>query len=189
MRKFSFLSLCFSALILISSCTKEKTPPPAANPPQEQPPVVRYSEWTESSIMAWQDTLVSGEPSLRSVWDAPGLTQSVIDNGAVLVYARTNSDANVRIFPAMILDQSNSDYEMYQSFPAMESFELFHNKFVGGVFETPTISNDVSFRYIFLENAPPANARIATGSAAGFTMDDLKAMTYHEVAIILSIPN
>jgi len=186
MRKFSFLSICFSALILISSCTKEKVPPPV-NPPQEQPPTVRYSEWTESSTMAWQDTSVSGEPSLRSVWDVPGLTQSVIDNGALLVYARTNSDANVRIFPAIVFN--NSDFESYINLSSVGSFEMWHSKSVNGVFEMPSVSNDVSFRYIFFENAPPANARIATGSAAGLNMDDLKSMTYQDVAMLLGIPN
>lgn len=189
MRKFTFLSLCFSALILISSCTKEKTYPPVNNPPQEQPPTVMYSDWTESSILSWQESLVSGEPNLRSVWDVPGLTQSVIDNGAMLVYARTNLDGNVRIFPATILDQNNSDFEMYYSSPTVGAFEMWHNKSVNGVFEIPTVSTDVSFRYIFLENAPPANARIATGSAAGFNMDDLRSMTYQDVAILLAIPN
>ncbi|HVE60624.1 MAG TPA: hypothetical protein VNA26_02315 [Chitinophagaceae bacterium] len=189
MRKFSFVSLCFSALILISSCTKEKALPPTYYPPQEQPPVVHYSDWTESSILAWQDTLVSGEPYLRSVWGVPGLSQTVIDNGAVLVYARTNADANVRVFPAMIYDGNSADFEGYYHSPSVESFEMWHNKSVNGVFEAPTVSNDVSFRYVFLENAPPANARIATGSAAGFNMDDLRSMTYEEVAIILGIPN
>lgn len=185
MRKFSFLSLCFSAVILLASCTKEKALPPAGDPP----PTVIYSNWTEESTMSWSDTLVASDPYTRTAWTVPVLTQSMIDNGAVLVYARTNSDANVRIFPATIFDQNNSDFEKYQSFPVSASFELLHSKSVGGVFETPTVNSNISFRYILLENAPPANARIATGSAAGFNMDDLKAMSYQDLAIILGIPN
>jgi hypothetical protein len=72
--------------------------------------------------------LFFADPFLRAVWDVPGLTQSVIDNGAMLVYARTNSDATVRIFPAMIVDQNNTDFEMYQNFATVNSFELFHDK-------------------------------------------------------------
>ncbi len=186
--KFAFLSLCFSVFILFSSCTKEKTFPPPGNPPQEQPPIVMYSDWTEESTLSWSDTLVSADPYTRTVWSVPALTQSMIDNGAVLIYARTNSDANVRIFPAVIFDQNN-DFEIYSSFPVTESFELLHSKSVGGVFETPTVNSNISFRYILIENAPPANGRIATGSAAGFNMDDLKLMSYEDVAIILGIPN
>ncbi len=190
MRKFIFLFICFSAFTFFSSCTKEKTFQPVSGnqPPQEQPPVVTHSEWVEESSMSWSETFLSADPFLRAVWDVPGLTQSVIDNGAMLVYARTNSDATVRIFPAMIVDQNNTDFEMYQNFATVNSFELFHNKVANGVFEMPYISNNVSFRYIFLENAPPANARIATGSAAGFSVDDLKAMPYADVCILLSIP-
>ncbi len=189
MRKITFLSLCLSVFISFSSCTKEKTNPPIVNPPQEQPPTVVYSEWMEESSLTWSDTLVNAEPNTRAVLNASGLTQSTIDNGAVLIYARTNSDASVRIFPAMILDANNSDYEMYQSFPIAESFELLHSKFVNGVFETPTVSNNISFRYIYLENVPPANGRINTGAATGLNMEDLKAMSYQDVVILLSIPN
>ncbi len=156
MRKFTFLSLCFSMLILISSCTKDKAPPPVVDPPQEQPPIVFYSDWVEESSLSWSDTLVGSDPNLRTVWDAPGLTQSVIDNGAILVYARTNSDVNVRIFPAIIFDSNNSDFESYNNSPTVASFELWHNKSVGGVFEMPSVNSNIIFRCIFLENAPPA---------------------------------
>jgi hypothetical protein len=190
MRKFIFLSLCFSAFTFFSSCTKEETYSPFVNqPPQEQPPTVIYSDWTEEYSLSWSDTLFGGEPFLRATWNVPELTQSVIDNGAMLIYAKTNSDGTVRNFPAMIVDQNNTDYETYHNFATVNSFEIFHNKFANGAFEMPSVNNNISFRYVLLENAPPANARIATGSAAGFSIEDLRAMTYQDVAIILGLPN
>ncbi len=189
MRKFTFLSLCFSALILTSSCTKEKALPPAGNPPQKQPPTIIYSEWTEETALSWSDTSVNGDPHLRSTWNVPGLTQTMIDNGAVLVFARNNSDASVKIFPAMMFANNNNDFEMYQSSPATEAFEFLRSKTVNGVLETPGVNNTVSFRYILIDNAPPANARIATGSAAGFNMEALKSLDYSDLAILLGIPN
>ncbi|MBD0378089.1 MAG: hypothetical protein ICV51_20980, partial [Flavisolibacter sp.] len=56
-----------------------------------------------------------------------------------------------------------------------------------GAYETPSAAGELSFRYIVIDNIPPANGRIATNNGNGYNIDELKQMSYSEVALLLGV--
>ena len=187
--KLSFLSLCFSALILLASCTKEAVPPPTGSNTNDGTASlvhVTASEWSSASSMTWTDATATQDVFLHANWNVAELTQQVLDNGAVLVYAKTTSD-DVKMLPALFEQSDNSSSDIYRSVAAPQLIHLSHAKYKDGAYETPSATGDISFRFILIDNIQPANGYIATYNGVKYSMDELKLMNYNDVATILGI--
>ena len=187
--KLNFLSLCFSALILLASCTKEYVTPPSGSNQNDYPApvIVTASDWTSESSMTWSDATATSSVFTTTNWDAPELTQEMVDNGAVLIYANTTSGDAPKLLPAMFERTSNSEYDEYRSVAEPRVIQLSHATYKDGDYATPIVNDDVSFRYILINNAPPANGRIITNNGVEYNLDELKLMSYSEVITILGI--
>ncbi|HVG40349.1 MAG TPA: hypothetical protein VM888_01965 [Chitinophagaceae bacterium] len=187
MRKFSFLSLCLSVIILATSCSKEAIP---ANQGSTAPignegtsTSIVYSDWTLASDMTWNDTTVNADPFKAATWTAPELTQSMLENKTILIFARTEHDQAVYQMPAEIYAQgSTSEFEQFQSVINGETLTVLHTKSVDGVFEVPSITTNVSFRVVVVPD------EMVNGSANSFYADQLKTMSYEQVANLFAIP-
>ncbi|MBD0350623.1 MAG: collagen-like protein [Flavisolibacter sp.] len=201
MKKLSFLSLCFSAIVLIVSCKKEgpmgpvgpqgaagtngTNGEPGATGPQGPAGSanVVYSSWSDSAL-AWTDTTINTVPLRTSSLSASAVTQEIIDRGVVLVYGRTE-DGDVHALPTML---HGTDGTNIFRFSLKEgSIALAHSRLVNTGYQTPA-AQDIRFRYILIPGGV-ANTRIASGAAAGYTAAQLQAMSYNEVVALLRIPN
>jgi hypothetical protein len=184
MKKLRSLTLCFAIAFLVTSCQKEVQPPLQND---ATPVRIISSNWVSAASMTWSDPTATPGAFVYANWNVPELTQDILDNSAVLIFAKTGASKSERLFPARINGTSNSNFDLYRSIAGQQSIELSHTKFSDGTYTAPTANSAVSFRYILLKNVPPANARIATGSMAGHNLDELKRMDYDAITALLGI--
>ncbi len=186
--KLSFLSLCISTFILLASCTKEDTPwTNGGNPNSYIAPIsVTASEWTSASAVSWSDATVSAKEYFRMEWSAPELTESMVNNGAVLAYAKTSNNAP-ELIPAMFEPTYNAEWSLYGIIAQPQTIHVFQSKIDGGPNTTPTINGNVSFHYILIDNMSTANGGIIDYNGVHYSIEDLKGMSYADVTAILGI--
>src|SRR5687767_6937195 len=115
MSKLKFLAICMFSFIAFSSCTKEAIQNNNNTTPVYNSPAVTVSasSWMPSSMLVWQETEVDGIPAIEAMVSAQ-LTESMINNNTVLVYARKADNEAIAVFPATLYD-SNNDYELLHS--------------------------------------------------------------------------
>ena len=213
MRKNKLLSLLTLAITFIAiSCTKEgpegpvgatgvQGPPGVQGPQGDQgdqgPPGtgggVTYSAWfvTGNNWVTTPNYLAE----LIFVKTAPAVTQSIIDQGVVLAYMKGDP-----LYSGSL--QENSVFQLpYIVGP--NSFSTWTDVFDFGI-ETPgqiiffyKSDNpwsaadlvDVQFRYIIIPGTTLGGRGISGGTTyEGYTKDELKAMSYDEVARLFNIP-
>jgi hypothetical protein len=106
-----------------------------------------------------------------------------LDNGAILVYARTNEDNAVYQMPAAIYSgTSSSEFDQYRAIAKEGALSLLHTKSVAGTFELPTAASNVSFRFVFIPGG------VATGRTNTYSIEQYKTMTYAQVVSLFGIP-
>lgn len=202
MRKLSFASLCFSALILLVSCEKEGPvgPPGPMGPAGTNGTVgaqgpqgpagtanVIYSTWTDDETLDWEDDeTITGVPQKIATWSAAQISQQVVDSGVVLVYARAANNGPVSPLPATFYAATGAADQFSYSINVGALQFTHRSTDAVGVFVTPAVT-DVRFRYIIIPGGTPGS-RMASSPAAGYTVEQLKAMTYEQVVALLRIP-
>ncbi len=182
---YSFLFLLATATMLLGSCTKTDIREQVDNAPIRTHVVA--SAWTSEVSMAWSDTTTASHPHKYFSWDAPELTEDIMHNGAVLVYAKIRLEDSEVLMPATFYYTTGVDYDTYECTPTMASLHLVHSKFVGGAFEQPDVRDDISFRYILLQGVPHPDGRTETGKIGGYTVEELRAMSYNELISLFKI--
>lgn len=206
MKKISFVHAIFVvAVILFTSCKGDQGPVgpagpagPSGNngPAGPQGPAgtanVIYSSWFGPSFnggSAWIGSTFAGLQTNYINYASASLTQAIIDQGAILVYANLQSYAN--------LGNGNSITQLpFTHMNTGNHVETWsHNMTAGNVrinFQTTVgwtpaqMSTSYRFRYIFIPGA--VAGRISAGPAAGYSVDQLKTMSYQQVINLLSIP-
>jgi hypothetical protein len=155
---------------------------------------VIYSGWlaspTTSGVGGWFDTTITtiGLVS-RANFLAPSMTQAVLDQGATLVYHTTTATPpatgtpNVQPLPftmnlAGIIQEVN-----YR--PAVGRVIVFLKNLSSAASLTLPAGN--YFRYVIVPGGV-AGGRMTGGPAAGYSIDELKALTYEEVVKKFSLP-
>lgn len=212
MRKLRSTSLFVLAIALLAvSCTKEgpegpvgATGPqgPAGNPgvpgaPGPAGPAgpagtanVIYSSWFTLPLAQWADSTTPWLGAIsRAIKPAPGVTQTIIDQGVVLGYINTGTVANPSVFP-LPLDVPNPVFAFetlqvgYIVAPGKLVFylaDLIFPDMTGFGLESP-------MRYVIIPGGV-AGGRFMNGAAAGYTIDQLKTMSYDQVATMFNIPS
>jgi hypothetical protein len=142
---------------------------------------VIYSTW--ASPTAWTNPGLSfSDYSFDRT--APGITQSIIDNGVVLAYAQLSGDGgNTRSLPST-LNNGSAVYTFGYLVPAVGSIR-FTLVFSSGAASAPSTSS--LFRYVIIPGGV-AGGRMVTGPASGYTTDQLRAMPYHQITQLFNIP-
>lgn len=211
MRKFRLLSLLLLAITFISvNCTKEgpegpvgATGPqgPAGSPGAAGPTGatgtanVIYSPWFTTVEADWVD---SYDPPYWALFAfdkaAPGITQAVIDNGVVLSYMKdwTYYDdvtdgplksATIVQLPFMADIDFLDQYDFV--IPAAGSITYLYKS------NAQTWTNveiaGTSFRYVIIPGGV-AGGKMMSGPAKGRTVDQLKTMSYEQIASMFKIP-
>ncbi len=205
MKKISFANaILVIAVILFASCKGDQGPvgpaglagpTGATGATGSQGPVgsanVIYSSWFGPSFnggSAWIGSTFAGVQTNYINYASASLTQALIDQGVILVYANLGGYAN--------LGYNSITQLPFTHMSAGNQVETWsHNMAAGNVrvnFQTTIgwtpaqMSTTYRFRYIFIPGA--VAGRISSGPAAGYTIDQLKTMSYQQVLSLLSIP-
>lgn len=217
MRKFKLLSLLLLAITFVSiNCTKEGPEGPAgASGPQGPPGTpgapgtpgtpgapgpagtanVIYSAWFTTVEADWVDAY---EAPYWAVYGfdkaAAGVTQGVIDNGVVLSYMKDwtyyddVTDGPLKSATVVQLPYlADIDFVDLYDFviPAVGSITYLYKS--GAHTWTNTEIAGTSFRYVIIPGGV-AGGRMMSGAAKGYTVAQLKAMSYEQVARMFNIP-
>jgi len=218
MRKLRFLSLLLFISLIAVRCTKEGPEGPVgATGPQGPPgtpgsagstgapgapgqtgPIgianVIYSSWmaAPSTVGAagWFDTTITTIGAVtRANFPAPSMTQTVLDQGMTLVYHTSaaappaTGTGNVQSLPFTTSVSGVIIEANYR--PAVGRVIVFLKNLSGA--GTVSMGTGNYVRYVIIPGGV-AGGRMANGQAAGYSLDQLKAMSYEEVIKKLNIP-
>lgn len=217
MRKFRFLSLLLLfALIIGVSCTKEgpEGPVGATGPqgpagstgPQGNPgtpgpagATVTYSAWYTTTAADWVDDQAAPFWAwMKVARPAPAITAAIMDNGVVLAYSKnwkSWSSGNVPVAtPAVVQLPYQTDQDLMEfldfAVPSVGNILYMYKSHVPSLFGvdpnwTAADLAGTQFRYLVIAGTTAGGKGKPFG---GFTKDELKAMTYEQVARIFNIP-
>jgi hypothetical protein len=214
MRKLRLLSLFLLAITLITiSCTKEGPEGPVgAQGPQGPAGTtgaaggtgatgntgatgatgtanVIYSAWISDAVATnWADTTITllGGCRRRNL-PAPGLADTILNRGVIIVYARGTVTGNNPV--PLAYDFFFNPFSISMGFiPANSKIILY----VANVTTATTLAGTGlywggDFRYVLVPGGV-AGGRLINGAAAGYTVDKLKTMPYEEVLRKFNIP-
>ncbi|HEX2630885.1 MAG TPA: hypothetical protein VHM26_17840 [Chitinophagaceae bacterium] len=195
MRKYSLLSLLLIAIAFIAiDCTREGpegpvgpqgpqgpggtpgTPGAPGAPGAPGTANVIYSSWVTAST--WADTTIGGTTSAIYRRTAAGVTQAVIDNGVVLVYAKLASANNstVQLPYTVISATSNQFYNLL--YPG--AVHVVNSNLNGSNLTGASVNTTHQFRYVIIPGG------VAGGRMA--STHNLQSMSYDQVCALYNIP-
>ncbi len=188
MKKLIFLLTIVSvSTILFTSCKSSAGPAGPVGPAGPAGPAgptgtanVIYSSWFAPS--AW-----TGSGTQSSFFDraAPGVTAAIRDNGVILAYAMLIGDGtSVRPLPATTLAGGVVLVAWNHFSTAVGSIRFTAITESGGTF-VPATTNQ--FRYVLIPGGV-SGSRLTTGPAAGYTVEQVKTMSYDQIRELFGIP-
>ncbi len=215
MRKTRFFSLAILSIVFIAaSCTKEGPQGPVgpqgpqgvggiagpqgatgatgpAGPTGPQGPVgatgpqgpagtanVIYSAWVSGPTLSWADSLHADLGVIsRANRAAPSLSTAVLDNGVVLSYYRS-ATAGTTLLPYVY--PNLAQIQQISSLLKANTITYFVSDLTD--MNASLIVPTGEFRYVIIPGA------VAGGRVAGYSADQLKKMSYDEIARLFNIP-
>lgn len=199
MRKLRLLTLSSLAIIFIaSSCTKEGPEGPVGATGAQGPPgspgtpgapgagQTTYSAWFLTGTGWTDEDAIDYNAEFLFDKAAPGVTQTIIDQGIVLCYGKgfpIGSGSSAEVVQLPFTDAYNVDHYFYVLSPGKI-------RFLYSWAIAPWAAEDletISFRYILI---PGSNlgGRSMEYTYGGYTAAQLKAMPYDDVIKIFNIP-
>lgn len=171
------------------------TGPTGPQGPAGTPAQVIYSAWVTSPY-ASRDTTIDGTCVRVRHIDAPSLSNTILTQGTMITYFRVGSIGPYKL--PYISDAGGATNQINCIFALQKIFIYRHTfntcRFTSAVAESypgqPVMINlpqSLEYRYILIPGLI-AGGRFSSGPAAGYTVDQLKAMSYEEVRSLFSIP-
>ncbi|MFN5133695.1 MAG: hypothetical protein ACK5DG_00155 [Chitinophagaceae bacterium] len=180
--------------------------------PAAPAPTVTYSSWAAAS---WTVVSTTGQIRTRYSRPAPGITAASLSTSVVLTFMRNPptltgavtgvaptanitgqvvplpyTDANRIEFPPASGTFANYTNEWVHALPATGGTINFEYRATGIVW-TVSVANfnslGIEYRYVLIPGGI-AGGRITSGPAAGYTVDQVKAMSYDQVRSMFNIP-
>lgn len=193
MRRSIALVTCAASMFFLASCTKSDVPYNDSNYDQNYNPssnaTITYSEWIPASEMTWTDTTIDSELYIHSTWLAPELTETVLQNAVLIVYAKTSADNTESALPHLIYAGNSTNFDVYTPAHELGAFKLFHTKWANGVNEAPAVNGDVSFRYVIIQTAPAPDVLIDnTTMTIAYKLEQLPSLSYMEIVNMFNFP-
>jgi len=210
MRNLRLLSLLLLAISFISiNCTKEGPEGPVGAAGPQGPPGstgapgaagapgatgtanVIYSAWFLTGT-GWTDA-GTDDYFADFLYDkaAPGITQVIMDNGVVLAFMKGDPNltgtALTQTFPLPYsVGHSGTFIDTYDFVLDVPGNIRFLYKTTAPFFDETDLAA-VSYRYVIIPGGV-AGGKIMSGAAKGHTVDQLKRMSYEQIASLLKIP-
>lgn len=147
---------------------------------------VIYSSWFTFAAGEWADsTIVNVGAAKRAIKAAPGVTAAVLNQGVVLSYMAFSADPN-QAFYALPFTLTGTLPIVFGHLPVTGKvvYYLVNQDGTNPGFTTPTT---FAYRYVIIPGGV-AGGRMATVGNTGYTMDEIKAMPYEQVARIFNLP-
>lgn len=158
---------------------------------------VIYSGWIASpttfSAAGWFDTSITTIGTVsRANFPAPSLSQAVLDQGLTMVYhtfaappAAPTGGANAQALPYNVGIGGGNFVEVNYR-PAVGRIIVFLHNVLPGTGGFGFLGGHY-FRYIIIPGGV-AGGRMISGTAAGYTIDELQHMSYEQVIRTFNIP-
>lgn len=155
---------------------------------------VIYSAWlaapTTTGVGGWFDSSITtiGLVS-RANLAAPSMSQAVLDQGMTMVYTTTSATApatgTANVQPLPVTMNLSAIVQEWNYRPAVGRVIVFLKNLTSAT--SLTTPANTYFRYVIVPGGV-AGGRMANGPAAGYSIDELKAMPYEEVISKFNIP-
>jgi hypothetical protein len=205
MRKLRLLTLSSLAIMFIaSSCTKEGPEGPAGATGAQGPAgtpgtpgapgagITTYSDWFTPGT-AWSNSASAIAPYAAAyIYDktAPAVTQTIIDKGIVLSYAKgIPVEVGATVVPTTYVSQlpfTEATYLDVYDFAASAGKITYIYK-AGSAPWLASVLTTITFRYVVIAGTT-LTGRSTVTTYGGYTADELKSMSYDEVAAKFGIP-
>jgi hypothetical protein len=146
---------------------------------------VIYTAWTNFNIANWTAVQsIFGIDQRRYPIPAPGLSQTMLDNGVVIVYIKFGGVSNTA-YPLPIVEGiTNPGPQNMQNINTLNTITLrFFNS--NGVGDPGTFGAPSQWRYVLIPGGV-AGGR-GTGPYMGYTEQQLRAMSYSEICQAFNI--
>jgi hypothetical protein len=117
----------------------------------------------------------------------PTINQSILDQGLVLTYVKPEgSISDFRTLPWQTGITPN--YIEYNSLLALGKIIFTRLSVDNNIAQSGSSNISVQFRYIIIPGGV-RTGRISTGPASGYTVEQLKSISYEQIIALLEIPN
>ena len=157
---------------------------------------VIYSGWIASpttfSVAGWMDTLITTIGTVsRANFPAPSMTQAVLDQGLTMVYhtfsatGTPTGGTNAQSLPYNVGIGGGNFVEVNYR-PAVGRVIVFLHNVLPGTGGFGFLAGHY-FRYIIIPGGV-SGGRMIAGAAAGYSIDELKKLTYDQVLAKFNIP-
>lgn len=150
---------------------------------------VIYGAWVPEG--AWADTSmasinVGGGLARRFIVAAPALSNTILDQGVVLTYIKTDLSPNSPILLPWNISAGANLLQVASRATTQKIVYFFY--FVNAPTTQPTgaLGANAQFRYILIPGGVAGRTTDIAGT--GHTLDEIKAMPYKEVCKLLRIP-
>ena len=164
----NFRSLLVAAVILIVgmiSCSKGSTGPAGPAGPAGPDSVV-YSPWTPLAL-----TYVAKDTLFEQIINAPSITKAILDSGVILSYVN-------------FLEQ-NGTYHLIPT-AGLTGIGIFEDFAVGQInIESIKDYSTLPYRYVTIPGSLKTGNSASAQKVKGYTIEELKAMPYEQVQLIL----
>lgn len=147
---------------------------------------VIYSSWFSFASADWADsTIINVGNTKRALKAAPGITAAVMNQGVVLSYLAFTADPN-QAFYSIPFTLTGATPVIFGHLPVTGKIAYYMVN-QDGTNPGFTLSTSFSYRYVIIPGGV-AGGRMATVGNTGYTLDQIKAMPYDQVARIFNIP-
>src|SRR5690349_22532058 len=194
MRKLRLLSLLSFAIIFVgSSCTKEGPAGPQGATGTQGPPGatgatgtanVIYTAWFNMNTLTWADSTHADLGTIsRGNRAAPGVTAAVVDNGVVLSYYRST---NSGVVPLPYTFGTTANLRQYGFLLKTGTITYYVANLTTGTATGVTPTGEL--RYVIIPGGTAGGRSAEENRYGGYTVTELKAMSYEQVARLFHIP-
>ena len=164
----NFKNLLVPALVLLVgmiSCSKGSTGPAGPAGPAGPDSVV-YSPWTPLAL-----TYVAKDTLFEQIINAPSITKAILDSGVILSYVN-------------FLEQ-NGTYHLVPT-AGLTGIGIFEDFAVGQInIESIKDYSTLPYRYVTIPGSLKTGNSASAQKVKGYTIEELKAMPYEQVQLIL----
>jgi hypothetical protein len=132
--------------------------------------------------------MVNVGQSSRFIRSAPGITTSILNNGVVISYLGVVTGGNVTTGPydfPFFCTSCAPSMIIFQALPQVGKVIYYATNSTGTL--TGFSDGGYSTRYVIIPGGV-SGGRMNSGPAAGHTVEELRAMSYQQIAQLFNIP-
>lgn len=151
---------------------------------------VIYSAWFAPTFATVTPGASNQWSSFTSVRSTPSITAAIRDNGIVLVYMRSTTNSLIfsgtdQVTQLPYVDDRDVNY-MKSWIPSVGNLTIAYSSSIP--YGLATVNNWAhNFRYVIIPGGT-LGTKITSGPAAGYTVQQIKSMSYAQVAALFNIP-